>query len=137
MKEKMITFTRNKKNIGWIFVAMILLGAIGIGVDKLPCSFGFFVLKLGIRFVLLIALWFVYGIYHLFKLKKEEIRDNDCLSLLATDPKFLWLPIASVETVIYSTLSIVFNKPTTILVLIFLVPLSMFLAILATKYFEK
>lgn len=137
MKERIITFTRNEKNVVWIMVAMLLMGAVGIGLRKLPCTLGFVLLEIAIRCILLIALWFVYGVYQLFKIEEEKIRNNNCFFLLMANPHFLWLPIAGVESAVYSAISVMLGKPTNIIILILFIPIAVFLAVLVTKYFEK
>ncbi len=137
MKEKLIAFTRNKKNVVWIIVALILIGVVGMNLQNLLCTPGFLLLEIAIRCILIIALCFVYGMYQLFKIEEEKIRKNSLFLILLSLKDYVWLPILAIENIIYAIIATIAGFPMNIISFICLLVVAVFLGNIVSKYFSK
>lgn len=148
MKEKLITFTRNRENLIWIVAIAILL--------VLPYNLIYNIEVAGmtsiglISILIIIILMYIiplllFAIWELFDVDEEKIRKNNFFILLLSMNNYIWLPIfivldlidAVIEAVLKISFGISFGILGSSIALICLVFLSCFLGNVVAKHFSK
>lgn len=144
MKEKLITFTRNRKNLIWLCViAMLALLVINclcnIALDSMSLIGLILILILAI--LMNIAPLLLFAIWELFDVDGEKIRNNNFFLLLLSMHEYIWFPIYAVAYTIYDIIKAVIGISSgilgSIIAFICLAILSFFLGDIVAKHFSK
>lgn len=141
MKEKLITFTRNRKNlIGLCIIAMLLfLTSYWLyNIELSSITIIGLILILIVAILINIAPFLLFAIWKLFNVDEEKIRNNNFFILLLSMDDYIWFPIYAVVNMIYKVIiETSFGIFGTIVSFICLLFLSVFLGDIVAKHFSK
>lgn len=144
MKEKLITFTRNRKNLIWLYIiAMLVLLVVYFlcNIELSNMSLIALILILIVALLMNILPLLLVAIWKLFDVDEEKIRNNNFFILLLSIEDYIWFPIYAVEYAIYDIIKAVIGISTgilgSIIAFICLAILSFFLGDIVAKHFSK
>lgn len=144
MKEKLITFTRNRKNLIWLGIIFILMFVVSywlFNIEVGSMSLIGLILILILAILMNIAPLLLFAIWELFDVDGEKIRNNNFFLLLLSMDEYIWFPIYAVIYTIYdiieAVLGISFGILGNVMVFVCLVILSFLLGDVVAKHFSK
>lgn len=146
MKERLIAFTRDEKNLIWMIIFYMILGIIlCFGLDSIGVSsMGLIslVLFIGVLTAIDIVVLLGFAIFLLFfEEDVEKIRNNNFFILLLSMDNYIWFPIFAVVDLIYKVIIAVLGISLGILgsIIAFICPLlfSFLLGNIVAKHFSK